>query len=224
MARGRARSLAAHALVVPARPGGLRGGAGRVGSDDGRGRRGGRGRVSGPVAPDAQCGLGRPCPLEHARLPSLLGRGGPARGRPDGRPALDLGVRPTAQGAQRGGDRAAAGRRGGDRPAGAARPRAARGALRHRRPGERGGRPQPGRRGRGGGGQRPAAAARARQGEQGAGRAARGVCPRRAGRLAVAPGPPADPSPRSGAGAAMPRRCSSTPGAAALPEWVPSGW
>ena len=69
------------------------------------------------------------------------------------------------------------GRRGGDRPAGAARPRAARGALRHRRPGERGGRPQPGRRGRGGGGQRPAAAARARQGGQGAGRAARAAAP-----------------------------------------------
>ena len=79
----------------------------------------------------------------------------------------------------------------GDGPAGAARPGPARGALRHRRPGERGGRAEPGRRRRRRGLARPAAGARARQGRQGAGRPARPAGPRRAGGLAVGAGPPA---------------------------------
>ncbi len=190
LARGRAGALAAHALVVPARPGGLRGGARRVGRDHGRRRSGRCRRLPGDTAPHPSGGVGRPRPVEHAGLPPLPGRGGAARRRPDGRPAVDLGDRPVAQGAERGGDGAAARRRGGHRPAGAARPRPARGALRHRGPGERGGRPQPGRRGRRRGGDRPPAAARAGQGRQGTRRTPRPLCPRGPGRLALGARPP----------------------------------
>ena len=141
LARGGAGTLAADAGGLPARPGVLPGGPGGGGGhaiDAAIVRR--RGGAPRRAAPDPQRGVGGPGALEHPRLPPLPRRGGAARRRPHPRPAVDLGDRPAAQGAERGGDGAAARRGRRDRPRRPARPGAPRGALRHGRPGERGGR------------------------------------------------------------------------------------
>ena len=106
MARGRAGTLAPHPFGLPPGPGDVpRRPAGPWDRPGDVRRRGGPSRSA---AADPRCVVRGPGALEHPWLSPLPGRGGRAGGRPHPRSALHLADGPAAEGAERGGDGAAA--------------------------------------------------------------------------------------------------------------------
>ena len=217
------RGLAANTVQsYRARPPAVRGGSGRAGQDrPERGHVAGRGGVPGGAAdrgrePSAAGGdLGRARGRRGPRAARVRPRSGPGRRRPGPRGRAATAAAAAAQGDHHRRGRAAARRGRVDRrprSAGAARPRAARVPLRHRRADLRGDRPR--RRRPRPPGARPRRQAH-RQGRQAAVRPGRQLRGRARSTPTWSAGVPSSPAARRQAGPRPP--CSSTPGAAGSP-------